>query len=276
MWLGYPGTSGATYMDYIITDRVTSPLPYAEHYSEKFGYMPHTFFVGDHKQMFPHLIKDVTHERRNENTLVAVSEDSVVSVTTSSAIHDYINERIEKRKEEVAGTKDSGERVPEQMPQMARATYGLPDDAFVYCNYNQLYKIDPATFESWCNILKNVPNSVLWLLRFPQVGEANVKSRAVMHGVAKDRIVFSNVAPKEEHVRRGQLADVCLDTPLCNGHTTGMDILWAGCPMVTLPLETLASRVASSQMQALGVPELVAKNRKHYEDIAIKLGVEPE
>ena len=276
MWLGYPGTSGATYMDYIITDRITSPLGYADHYSEKFACMPHTFFVGDHKQMFPHLIQDVTHEKRNDTTITQISEASSVSVTTSAAVLQYIDERIEKRKEEVAGTKDSGERVPDQIPQMARSTYGLPDNAFVFCNFNQLYKIDPATFESWCNILKRVPNSVMWLLRFPQVGETNVKAQAVAHGVEEDRIVFSNVAPKEEHVRRGQLGDVCLDTPLCNGHTTGMDVLWAGCPMVTLPLETLASRVASSQLHALGVPELVAKSRRHYEDIAVKLGTEPD
>merc|ERR1740131_811156 len=162
------------------------------------------------------------------------------------------------------------------MPQMARSTYGLPDDAFVYCNFNQLYKIDPGTFESWCTILKRVPNSVLWLLRFPQVGEANVKAQAVVHGVAEDRIVFSNVAPKEEHVRRGQLGDVCLDTPLCNGHTTGMDVLWAGTPMVTLPAETLASRVASSQLHTLGLGELVAKDREDYENIAVKLGTDAE
>ncbi|XP_065668956.1 UDP-N-acetylglucosamine--peptide N-acetylglucosaminyltransferase 110 kDa subunit isoform X1 [Hydra vulgaris] len=276
MWLGYPGTSGATYMDYIITDRITSPMAYSEHYSEKFGYMPHTFFVGDHKQMFPHLIRDVTHEKRNEITLTQVSTNLEHSVTTNPAVSQYIDERIERRKEEVAGTKDSGERVPEQMPQMTRSTYGLPEDAFVYCNFNQLYKIDPATFESWCNILKRVPNSVMWLLRFPQVGETNVKAQAVANGLSEDRIIFSNVAPKEEHVRRGQLGDVCLDTPLCNGHTTGMDVLWAGCPMVTLPLETLASRVASSQLHALGVEELVAKSRSHYEEIAVKLGTDSE
>lgn len=85
-------------------------------------------------------------------------------------------------------------------------------------------------------------------------------------------IIFSNVAAKEEHVRRGQLADVCLDTPLCNGHTTGMDVLWAGTPMVTLPGETLASRVASSQLRALGCHELIAKDRPDYERIAIRLG----
>lgn len=84
-------------------------------------------------------------------------------------------------------------------------------------------------------ILKRVPNSVLWLLRFPAVGEPNIQQYAQNMGLPQNRIIFSPVAPKEEHVRRGQLADVCLDTPLCNGHTTGMDVLWAGTPMVTMP-----------------------------------------
>ena len=95
-------------------------------------------------------------------------------------------------------------------------------------------------------------------------------------GCRNGAIVFSNVAAKEEHVRRGQLADVCLDTPLCNGHTTGMDVLWAGTPMVTLAGETLASRVASSQLLTLGCPELIAKDRADYEGIAIRLGTDKE
>ena len=95
-------------------------------------------------------------------------------------------------------------------------------------------------------------------------------------GCRNGAIVFSNVAAKEEHVRRGQLADVCLDTPLCNGHTTGMDVLWAGTPMVTLAGETLASRVASSQLLTLGSPELIAKDRADYEHIAIRLGTDKE
>lgn len=82
------------------------------------------------------------------------------------------------------------------------------------------------------------------------------------------------MAAKEEHVRRGQLSDVCLDTPLCNGHTTGMDVLWAGTPMVTLAEETLASRVASSQLTCLGLPELIAQNHQDYEDIAVRLGTD--
>jgi protein O-GlcNAc transferase len=103
-----------------------------------------------------------------------------------------------------------------------------------------------------------------------------VKKFVIDQGLDASRIVFSNVAAKEEHVRRGQLADVCLDTPLCNGHTTGMDILWAGTPMVSLPLETLASRVASSQLMAMGCADLVATSREHFVNIAVKLGVDTD
>lgn len=120
--------------------------------------------------------------------------------------------------------------------------------------------------------MKRVPNAVLWLLRFPVHGEANILQAAANAGLAPGRIILSNVAAKEEHVRRGQLADVCLDTPLCNGHTTGMDVLWAGTPMVTLAGETLASRVAASQLTCLGLPELIAKTAEEYEDIACRLG----
>merc|ERR1712083_822418 len=166
----------------------------------------------------------------------------------------------------------TGEEVPEQILVTSRQQYGLPDDAIVYCNFNQLYKIDPPTLKMWVNILNAVPNAVLWLLRFPQVGETNILVAAQQMGCRNGAIVFSNVAAKEEHVRRGQLADVCLDTPLCNGHTTGMDVLWAGTPMVTLPGETLASRVASSQLCTLGLNELIAKDRSDFENIAVKLG----
>merc|ERR1712107_661932 len=168
----------------------------------------------------------------------------------------------------------TGEEVPEQILVTSRQQYGLPEDAIVYCNFNQLYKIDPPTLKMWVNILNAVPNSVLWLLRFPQVGETNILVAAQQMGCRNGAIVFSNVAAKEEHVRRGQLADVCLDTPLCNGHTTGMDVLWAGTPMVTLAGETLASRVASSQLLTLGCPELVANTQEEYENIAVRLGTD--
>merc|ERR1712061_811245 len=170
----------------------------------------------------------------------------------------------------------TGEEVPEQIMVTTRQQYGLPDDAVVFCNFNQLYKIDPSTLKMWVNILNRVPNSVMWLLRFPQVGETNIHVAAQQMGLKNGKIIFSNVAAKEEHVRRGQLADVCLDTPLRNGHTTGMDVLWAGTPMVTLPAETLASRVASSQLHTLGLGELVAKTREDYENIAVRFGADPD
>jgi protein O-GlcNAc transferase len=166
----------------------------------------------------------------------------------------------------------TGEEAPNTIVVTSRQQYGLPEDAIVYCNFNQLYKIDPETLVMWCNIVKRVPNGVLWLLRFPAHGEVNILSTAASLGVAPGKIIMSNVAAKEEHVRRGQLADVCLDTPLCNGHTTGMDVLWAGTPMVTLAGETLASRVASSQLTCLGASELIATTRQEYEDIAVRLG----
>jgi len=83
--------------------------------------------------------------------------------------------------------------------------------------------------------VKHVPNSVLWLLHFPPAGKCNLQAAAQQLGLPPGRILFSYLAHKEEHFRRGQLADVCLDTLLCNGHTTSMDVLWSGTPVVTLP-----------------------------------------
>lgn len=164
----------------------------------------------------------------------------------------------------------TGEEVPQSIVITTRQQYGLPEDAVVYCNFNQLYKIDPNTLHMWVNvsegffiffffeflfyflsciqILKAVPNSVLWLLRFPAVGETHIHNTAANLGIGPGRILFSNVAAKEEHVRRGQLADVCLDTPLCNGHTTSMDVLWTGTPVVTLPGNNLLLVVDYTQI----------------------------
>ncbi|GFY38234.1 UDP-N-acetylglucosamine--peptide N-acetylglucosaminyltransferase 110 kDa subunit [Trichonephila inaurata madagascariensis] len=334
MWLGYPGTSGAPFMDYIITDRITSPINLAHQYSEKLSYMPDTFFVGDHWQMFPHLIERAIIDDKdslgrksevpdnvsivNATDLSPIIEKAEVKKIREVAVATSIaSEEEEPKIEKVEVVKTvielpsipvqnmistgqvqtsvngivvqnglatnqinnkaaTGEEAPKSILVTSRQQYGLPEDAIVYCNFNQLYKIDPATLQVWVNILKRVPNSVLWLLRFPAVGEANILQSATQLGLSQNRLIFSNVAAKEEHVRRGQLADLCLDTPLCNGHTTGMDVLWAGTPMVTLAGETLASRVASSQLTCLGVPELIAHSRQEYEDIAVRLGTDKE
>ncbi|XP_072732819.1 UDP-N-acetylglucosamine--peptide N-acetylglucosaminyltransferase 110 kDa subunit isoform X3 [Mycteria americana] len=287
MWLGYPGTSGALFMDYIITDKETSPVEVAEQYSEKLAYMPNTFFIGDHANMFPHLKKKAVIDFKSnghiyDNRIVlngidlkafldslpdvkivkmkcpdscdnadgnaaALSMPVIPMNTIAEAVIEMINRgQIQitingfnisngLATTQINNKAATGEEVPRTIIVTTRSQYGLPEDAVVYCNFNQLYKIDPSTLQMWANILKRVPNSVLWLLRFPAVGEPNIQQYAQNLGLSQNRIIFSPVAPKEEHVRRGQLADVCLDTPLCNGHTTGMDVLWAGTPMVTMP-----------------------------------------
>ncbi|XP_064636239.1 UDP-N-acetylglucosamine--peptide N-acetylglucosaminyltransferase 110 kDa subunit-like isoform X2 [Lineus longissimus] len=353
MWLGYPGTSGASFMDYIVTDQNTSPVELADQYSEKLGYMPNTFFVGDHMQMFPHMLErlfiDTKDAQGNDLRIILNATDmkSILEISTvvreihQTALHgqttdkngqpaqvsttvidlpgsDVLMEMVVASHTQIQMAASTitignmvfqnglttnqdffgntvyvtnnkaatGEEIPRNVMVSSRAQYGLPEDGVIYCNFNQLYKIDPATLDMWATILKRVPNSYLWLLKFPAVGEQNVLQTATNLGVPAHQIIFSPVAPKEEHVRRGQLADVCLDTPLCNGHTTGMDVLWAGTPMVTLPVsfegvlrfsaETLASRVATSQLHTLGCPELIASCRAEYEAIAIKLGTDSE
>ncbi|XP_049886201.1 UDP-N-acetylglucosamine--peptide N-acetylglucosaminyltransferase 110 kDa subunit-like [Pectinophora gossypiella] len=320
MWLGYPGTSGADYMDYIITDENSSPISAEADFSEKFAFMPHTYFIGDHRQMFPHLkiryrvkVKEIS---LNENVaLINTAEDfnieekfsvcertEIISYEGSEPIEIIIREidipnyliesTIDPHQVQVLvngiaidnGTSinytnkkvASGEEIYGNVVFTSRKQYGLPNDAIVYCNFNQLYKMDPKIMGMWVNILKAVPNSVLWLLNFPAAGEPNIQKYVRTLGLPQGRIIFSKIACKEEHVRRGQLADVCLDTPLCNGHTTAMDVLWTGTPVVTLPGETLASRVAASQLKTLNCSELIAKNRDDYQNIAIKLGTNAE
>ncbi|KAF2292425.1 hypothetical protein GH714_022664 [Hevea brasiliensis] len=160
--------------------------------------------------------------------------------------------------------------------QHKRSDYGLPEDKFIFACFNQLYKMDPEIFNTWCNILKRVPNSALWLLRFPAAGEMKLRSYAVAQGVQPEQIIFTDVAMKQEHIRRSALADLFLDTPLCNAHTTGTDILWAGLPMVTLPLEKMATRVAGSLCLATGLgDEMIVSSMKEYEKRAVSLALNP-
>ncbi len=156
---------------------------------------------------------------------------------------------------------------------VGRAQYGLPprSDGIVLAMFNQLYKIDPQVFSVWCAVLKAVPTAVLWLLQFPPAGEANIREQAARQGVRPEQLVFSPVATKEEHISRGRYADLFLDTPLCNAHTTGTDILWGGVPVVTLPLESLASRVGASLLAGMGMPELICRNLQDYQETVIQL-----
>ncbi|KAI9914899.1 hypothetical protein PsorP6_007576 [Peronosclerospora sorghi] len=158
-----------------------------------------------------------------------------------------------------------------------RKDYGVPEDKFVFCNFNQVYKIDPVTFTTWMNILKRVPNSVLWLLRFPPVAETNIRVEARARGIEdQTRLIFTDVAPKDEHLKRGYLADLFLDTPECNAHTTGCDILWGGTPMVTMPKDRMATRVASSLLRAANMSELITNSLEEYEELAVELATDKD
>lgn len=217
-YMGFPGTTGAAYIHYLVTDEFVSPMCYSHIYSEKIVHLPHCYFVNDYKQ-------------KNLDVL-----------------------------------------DPNCQPK--RSDYGLPEDKFIFACFNQLYKMDPDICATWCNILKRVPNSCLWLLRFPAAGEMRLRARAVAYGVQPDQIIFTDVAMKQEHIRRSSLADLFLDTPLCNAHTTGTDVLWAGLPMITLPLEKMATRVAGSLCLATGVgEEMIVNSMKEYEEKAVSLAL---
>ena len=134
-----------------------------------------------------------------------------------------------------------------------------------------MYKIEPEIFAVWMKILKRVSKSVLWLLRFPAMAEQNIRAEAKAHGIGPRRIIFSDVVPRDDHLKRTYLADMCLDTPMFNGQHTSCDSLWGGTPVLTLGVEKMVSRVGSSIVHAAGTPEMIVKNLEEYEELAVKL-----
>ncbi|KAI9307445.1 glycosyl transferase family 41-domain-containing protein [Cunninghamella echinulata] len=213
-------------------------------YTEKFIYMPHSYFVNDHKQGFQD-----EDEGDDKNS---VDDEELL----------WINEK-EKRK------KMRHELFP-----------NISDTTVIFANFNQLYKLEPNTFHMWLSILKRVPDSLLWLLKFPPAGEEHLK-RAVSKWASTpqqanniiNRIVFTDVAPKKVHIQRGRVVDIFLDTPECNAHTTAADILWSGTPVVTFPKHQhkMCSRVGASIAYATGFGhEMVVYSEKEYEDQAVQ------
>ena len=157
----------------------------------------------------------------------------------------------------------------------SRAECGLPDEGFVYCCFNQTYKIEPALFDIWMRVLQRVPGSVLWLFRSHAEAESNLRREAERRGVEPARLVFADKRPKAEHLARHRHADLFLDTLRVNAHTTASDALWAGVPLLTSPGETFQSRVAASLLQAVGLPELVVPDLAAYEETAVRLATAP-
>ncbi len=155
-----------------------------------------------------------------------------------------------------------------------RAEAGLPEQGFVFCCFNQAYKITPEIFDIWCRLLLEVPESVLWL-RDDDRAKGNLRNAALWRGITADRLVFAPHLPQVEHLGRLQLADLVLDTSPYNAHTTASDALWAGVPLVTVCGDTFPSRVAGSLLQAIGLGELIAADREAYFELAYDLATNP-
>ena len=214
-YLGFPGTMGADYIDYIIADGVIIPEENKHYYSEKIIYLPHSYQAN----------------MRNRS----------------------MSDKTFTRKE-----------------------MGLPDDSFVFCSFNNNYKITPATFDCWMRILQTVENSVLWLFQTNETAINNLKKEAESRGVNSDRLVFASRLPVEEHFKRIQLADLFLDTSPYNAHTTASDALRVGLPILTLIGSAFASRVAASLLKTVNLTELIATNPNEYESIAINIAKNPQ
>ncbi|KAI8597897.1 glycosyl transferase family 41-domain-containing protein [Dissophora ornata] len=216
-------------------------------YTEKFIYMPHSYFVNDHRQGFRE------EEKEQEKRILIATEPHLAMSPEWNWILEQ-DRRWQMRKELFPG---------------------LAENTVIFANFNQLYKIDPQIFKVWLQILARVPNSILWLLRFPAAGEPHLLRTAnewAGPSVAS-RVIFTDVAPKQIHIHRGRIADLFLDTPECNAHTTAADILWSGTPILTFPKYShkMCSRVGASIAYATGHGnEMVVTTEEEYEERAVQ------
>jgi predicted O-linked N-acetylglucosamine transferase (SPINDLY family) len=169
---------------------------------------------------------------------------------------------------------DSARAIAERTP--TRAEAGLPENGFVFCSFNNTYKITPAVFAVWMRLLHENDGSVLWLLDDNETAARNLKAEAEARGVNSERLIFAPRLAQSEHLARQRLGDLFLDTLPCNAHTTASDALWAGLPVLTCIGTTFAGRVAASLLHAVGLPELIAESLAGYETAAMALAREPQ
>ncbi len=158
----------------------------------------------------------------------------------------------------------------------SRQELNLPDKGFVFCCFNQHFKITPDAFEVWMRLLSKVEGSVLWLLDCNDIAKRNLQSEAKKQGVRPDRLIFAPRMPLADHLSRHKQADLFLDTFHYNAHTTASDALWTGLPIVTRLGQAFASRVAASLLTSAGVPDMITENSAAYEALALELASQPE
>ncbi len=157
-----------------------------------------------------------------------------------------------------------------------RSEFGLPDNGFVYCSFNNNYKITPQIFSSWMKVLQKVENSVLWILKTNDIAAENLKKKAKILGINPKRIIFADYLQNDEHLKRLELADLFLDTFPYNAHTTASDAVRMGIPLITLTGNSFASRVAASILKNSHMENLITYNLVDYETLAIDLGLHPD
>ncbi|MCU0525029.1 MAG: tetratricopeptide repeat protein, partial [Elainella sp. Prado103] len=244
-YLGYPGTLGAAYIDYIITDTTIAPPSIAQHFTEQCIYLPETYQLNCYP--YPEAVDRVA------------SPNSAFLATnpTDAAILDPIQQELALRSL--------------VSPQQLRQAQGLPSHGFVFCCFNKVQKIEPTMFAVWMRILQQVPQSILWLLSDRPEVETQLRSQAAQQGIQPDRLQFAPRVPKEQHLQRLRAADLFLDTQYYNAHVTASDALWAGVPVLTLQGETFASRVGASLLHAIGLPDLITHSLEEYEQFAVHL-----
>jgi protein O-GlcNAc transferase len=153
----------------------------------------------------------------------------------------------------------------------SRSDCALPEAAFVWCSFNNAYKINPPIFDIWCRLLAAVPESVLWLIPGAREAEKNLKIEAAARHIDPARLIFAPNVPNPEHVARIALADICLDTSPVNGATTTSDALWSGVPVVTYAGRSFVSRMTGSLLRGVGLEELITGTWRDYEDLALAL-----
>jgi len=169
---------------------------------------------------------------------------------------------------------DGKRKVAGEIP--SRTDCGLPEEGFVFCCFNRSYKITPMIFDVWMRLLKETPGSVLWLSDNGSWSRDNLRREATQRDVLEERLIFAPRLPEmSDHLARHRQADLFLDTPLFNAHTTAIDALWAGLPVLTCSGRSFSSRVAGSLLQAVGLPELITTDLDDYEALTLKLTREP-
>jgi protein O-GlcNAc transferase len=188
------------------------------------------------------------------------------------ALQPFFSEKIVQLPESYF-PRDTTQPIPATCPDRAGA--GLPPDGFVFCCFSQCYKFTPGLFDIWMRLLRQVDGSVLWLAAAHPPAIANLRREAAARGVDPVRLVFAPQVDLPEHLARHHHAGLFLDTLPYNALTTAMDALWAGVPVITVLGNTFVGRGAASALSTIGLPELVARNLRDYEALALALARDP-